>query len=264
MIFFKTDKYNFFKTFGIIFFLLLIVSSCISTKKLKYIQTKDKDNVTNEFIPQKKVAYKIQPNDDLYIKVTSLDEETYKFFNKESGNRQYMSNDASIYLNSYTVNDSGYVNFPFIGKILVKDLTIEQTKDLIQKYVNEYLNQATVFVKLVNYNITILGEVKKPGIYTVYNDKVNIMEALGFAGDLTDYGNRKNITLIRQTNQGSIVNYIDLTDKKILQSEYYFLMPGDIIYAQPMRAKSLGLRTFPFATLLSTITTLILVLNYIK
>ena len=200
----------------------------------------------------------------MYIKISGLDEETYKFFNKESSDRQYMSNNASIYLNSYAVDDSGYVNFPFIGKILVKNLTIEQTKELIQKNVSEYLNQATVFVKLVNYNITLLGEFKNPGIYTVYNDKISIMEAFGLAGDLTDYGNRKNITLIRQTNQGSIVNYIDLTDKKLLQSEYYFLMPGDIIYVQPMRAKSLGLRTFPFATLLSTITTLILVLNYIK
>ncbi|NTW33600.1 MAG: polysaccharide export protein, partial [Bacteroidetes bacterium] len=106
-------------------------------------------------------------------------------------------------------------------------------------------------------------EVIRPGIYKVYNTKINILEALGMAGDLTIYGNRKDIMLIRQNLPGKYT-FINLTDRNILNSNYFYLQPNDILYIKPNKSKFFGTIPFPFATVLSTITTLILVLNYVS
>jgi polysaccharide export outer membrane protein len=174
-----------------------------------------------------------------------------------------ISSDLSAYLNSFDVDDSGFVNLPLMGKILVKDLGISECQKAIQEKVNLYLKNALVIVKLLNFNITVLGEVTKPGTYKVYNNQVTILEALGLAGDLTMYGNRKQILLIRQNNPENTIT-IDLTDKKLLNSDYFYLQPNDVLYIKPNRSKLFGTNPFPFATVLSSITTLILVLNYLS
>ena len=117
-----------------------------------------------------------------------------------------MTNEASIYLNSYMINDTGYIDFPIIGKIFVQNQTINQIKDKIQVAVDEYLKETNVQVKLVNFKITMLGQVVRPGKYYVYQDNINIFEALGLAGDATDFANRRKITLVRETDKGSEIH----------------------------------------------------------
>jgi len=175
-----------------------------------------------------------------------------------------MNSDISVYLNSYSVNDTGYIFLPVIGNLYVKNKTIDSIKLLIQNSLEKYLRNPTVIVKLVNYNITVLGEVKKPGKFKVYQEQINIFDAIGLAGDLTDYGNRNNVLVIRQDTKGSTLHKIDLTDSNILESEYYFLMPNDIIYIEPLTAKSFGARTFSWSLALSTVTTFLVLLNYFK
>lgn len=247
--------------------IILLITSCIPQKRIVYLQDKNPEDTLTKFFREKVPEYKIQPGDNLYIKVHSLDEKTFSFFNNTGGSSQstqYLSNDISVYLNSYTVSDLGFVDFPFVGEIKVQNLTIDETKDLIQEIINKFLIETTITVKLVNYKITMVGEVRRPGEYSVYQENINIFEAISMAGDLTDYANRNEVALVRQTKNGAVIHRIDLTDNKILESEYYYLMPNDILYIKPLKGKQFAFANFPYAIMFSFISTTLLLINYFK
>lgn len=245
--------------------LILLFASCVPQKKIKYLQKMQEEDTTNLYANKRPLDYKIQPNDNLYIRIFSLDEKTYLFFNMvSSSNQNQYTNDASIYLNSYSVDKNGYIDFPILGQVFVKDMTVEQVRDALQAGVNEYLTETMVIVKMVNFNITMLGEVHRPGQMKIYQDEINIFEAISMAGDLTDYANRKKIALVRQTESGSKVIYLDLNQADILTSEYYYMMPNDIIYVSPLGIKQWGFAAFPYALVFSAISTALLLINYFK
>ena len=244
----------------------ILFSSCVPQKKIKYLQKQQAEDTTTLYLNKRIIDYKIQPKDNIYIRIFSLDEKTFMFFNKQSSGGGYndYANDASIYLNSYSVTTEGYIDFPIVGQVYVKDLTVEQVKNVLQQLINEYLNETTVVVKMVNFNITIVGEVARPGQYKIYQDEITIFEAFSMAGDLTDFANRDKIALIRSTKGGSKVYYLDLNSDKILSSEFYYLMPGDIIYISPLKIKQWGFAAFPYAVVFTAISTALLLINYFK
>jgi len=251
----------------LILIIFLTITSCVPQKKIKYFQRLQKEDTTSYFKNKHDVDYKLQPKDNIYVRVFSLDEKTYMFFNKQSGTNSYndYANDASIYLNSYSINSDGYIDFPVVGKVYIKDLTSDQVKDLLQKLVDEYLRETTVIVKIVNFRVTVVGEVSRPGEFRVYQDDLNVFEAISLAGDMTEFANRNKIAIIRKTKAGSTVRYIDLTSDKVLNSDYYYLQPNDIIYISPLGYKRWGLGSqFPWAIILSGVTTALLLINYIK
>lgn len=259
--------YRFSYSLFLLFFIAIaFLSSCVTQKQVKYLQKAQENDTSSVFLNKRMADYKLQTNDNLYIKIYSvMDEKSYSFFNKQS--TMYSSdyyNDASIYLNSYSVDDSGYISFPMVGKLFVRDLTVEQAKTLIQSMVNEFLKEANVSVKLVNFKVTVVGEVKNPREFTVYQEKVNIFEIISQAGDLTDFADRSKIAVIRQTPTGSRVVYLDLNSQKILTSEFYYLKPNDIIYVAPLGLKRWGFETFPWMLVFTGITTALLLLNYFK
>ncbi len=238
---------------------IFLITSCISQKKILYLQTKAKSDTVREYANKNDLQYKVQPKDNLFIKINSLDEKTYQFFNKQGGTSGYISDftsDASIFLNSYSINEEGNIDLPILGKIHVKDLTVTEVKNAIQKLIDEYLKETTVTVKLVNFNLTVIGEVIHPGEYKIYQDRINLFEAISLAGDMTDYANRMQVQLIRQTKSGSKVHFLDLTSDQILSSEYFYLMPNDIIYISPLGLKRYGFSQFPYAIVLTALTAL--------
>ena len=202
--------------------------------------------------------------------IGSFSQYTYTFFNKQSGAGNYYndySTDASIYLNSYTVNSNGSIDFPIVGKIYVMDMTIDEAKSAIQKLVDEYLKETTVVVKMVNFNITIVGEVFHPGKFRIYQDEITIFDAISLAGDMGTFAARNKVVLIRHVKEGSKVYYLNLNSDKILNSDLYYLMPNDIIYVPPLKSKQYGFEAFPYNVLLAaitTISTLILTLYTVK
>jgi polysaccharide biosynthesis/export protein len=245
-----------------------VLSSCVTQKQVKYLQKLQKEDTTSTFVSKwSSSSYKIQPHDNLYIRVVSLDEKSGVYFNKQTGANQSgyeYANDAAIYLSSYSVDDSGYVALPVVGKLYLRDLTLEQAKRLVQSMVDEYLKETIVIMKLVNFNITVVGEVRKPGQIKVYQDKITIFETLSMAGDLTDFADRARISLIRQERGKSRVIQMNLNSDKILNSEYYYMRPNDIIYVAPLGLKRWGFETFPWLVVLTAISTTILLANYIK
>ncbi|MDD5571712.1 MAG: polysaccharide biosynthesis/export family protein [Bacteroidales bacterium] len=246
-----------------LFFLIgiLVLSSCTPLKRMNYMQDKE----SSKEVKNNKATYnyKLQPRDVVYIRVLSIDEKLSKFFNVGDNSSAYTTN-MGVYISSFSVNDSGYVELPIVGKTLVRGLTLEEARSAVQKSINEYLNQATVIIKLVNFNVSVIGEVTRPGNFPILDEKVNIFQILGMAGDLTIYGNREKVMLIRTTNEGTNTFYIDLTDKNIINSEYFYLMPNDVIYVSTLKTKPLGFGTFPFSTILSAVTTFLLILNFMK
>jgi polysaccharide export outer membrane protein len=240
---------------------MMLLSSCISQKKVRMLQEKTIKDISANFENSKKTTYKLQVGDHLYIKVNSVDPKTSKVFQSDF---PINYTNTYLYLNSYTVNEEGYIHFSFIDKLYVRGLTIEQVRTLMQKSVNEYFKEANVFVKLVDFQVAVLGEVSSPGNFTIDKDQINIFQALGLAGGIKEFGNRKKITLVRQTLQGSEVHYLDLTDNSVLKSEYYYLLPNDILYVEPYSSKSFTFSTFPYSVILSSVSTLLLIFTYLK
>ncbi len=253
--------------------LIIVVSmltSCVSQKKILYFQNEtmlnDSTFTSIEYENERHFDYKVQPGDILYIKIASLDERFAAYFNTTNNNLGSSggnsSGNASLYLNGYNIDAEGYIDLPIIGKVQVKDKTIAEIQETVQLLMNEYLKETVVYVKLGVFNLTILGEVAKPGQYQVYQSDINIFQAMALAGNATDYANKSNIKIIHQTPKGSQIVRININDADVLSSPHYYLKPNDIIYVEPMKIKQYGFTTIPYGTVFSAISLLITLLTF--
>ncbi len=248
----KVNKYFLF-----LIFLGLLMASCVPQKKILYLQDLQEDDSTVNFINERSLDYLVQSGDNLYIKINSLEEKSTTYFNEVSGSNSNVSG-SNLYLNSYLVNDTGYFHFPSLGYIYVKDLTAEEIQFKLERRLTEYLINPLVIVRLASFRITLLGEFQNPGKYDVFQTNVNIFEAISMAGDMTDFAKRDHIAIIRQTTNGSKIVRVNLNDKRILASDYYFLMPNDIVYAEPVKAKQFVSTNFPYGLVFSVLSTVLL------
>jgi polysaccharide biosynthesis/export protein len=249
------------KTGFILFLAAMILSSCVPMKKIRYMQDpKNEAHARTEFQKQDTTPYLVHSGDNLYIKVNTLEDKNNYFADLKGVNEYYT--ESAIYLNSYTVNDSGYIEFPLIGKIMADNLTLEQIQKNLQLKVNEYIKNTVVIVKLANFRVSLLGEFLHPGKYVVYQDKINLFEAIALAGDMTDFARKNKVLLIRQSEDGVKTQRLNLNDYSIMESEYYYLMPNDIVYVEPLKGKQFAFSEFPYVLLLTTLTTTILFLDY--
>jgi polysaccharide export outer membrane protein len=255
-----------FKSFIWLGIIALFFTSCVPQKKMLYMQVHDNTDTFSIFKNERNIEYRVQPGDNLYIRVVTFDEKTTLLLNPLAGGGGGSSNanDAGVYLQSYTINDAGYLEFPMVGEMYVRNMNVNEIRDLLTEKLKEYLLELVVIVKLVNYNLTMLGEVNRPGQYKVYQTDINLFEAVSMAGDLTDFANRNKIAIIRQTKAGSVVIYVDMTKRDILSSEYYYLKPNDIVYAQPVRGKQFAFASFPYGVVFGFISTTILLINYFQ
>lgn len=241
--------------------IILLLSSCVSQKKVQLLQEKSVKDVSSGFVNSKNTAYHLQPGDQLYINVHSVDQKTNRLFQTDFPNPMTTTYQE---LNSYRVEEDGYINFSFIDKVYVKGLTVKEVNDLLQKTVNEYFKEATVVVQLVNYRVSVLGEVSNPGTFIIKNKQINILQAIAQAGGTENFSNVKKVMLVRQTLTGSEMHYLDLTDNGVLQSDYFYLLPNDVVYIEPLNSKSYAFKNFPYSLILSTISTAAIILALFK
>jgi polysaccharide export outer membrane protein len=246
------------------FFLLASVfglASCVNLKKTELLQKKTITDLEQEIKNDRSSVYKINSGDHLFIKVTSSDPQTSKFFQSDFPD---LMNPTYMFLNSHKVNRDGYVNYSFVDSIYVKGLTVEQARDEIQKSLGEYFKDVNAFVKLVNFQITILGDVGSPGTYTIDSEEINILQALGHAGGINEYGEAQKVMLVRKSPNGSIIEYIDLTDNGLLQSEYFYLLPDDVLYVSTRGSKPFAFSKFPYSMVFSLIASGLAIYGLIK
>lgn len=243
---------------------VIILSSCVPLRKTAYLRITDDADTVSNFINERKIDYRIQPGDNLYVKIVTLDATTTTLLNPLNLGGAGATNDAGIYLQSYTVNEAGYLDLPMIGEIFVRNMNVEEVKETVNEKLKEYLKELVVVVKLVNFNIVVLGEVERPGQYKVYQTDINIFEAVSMASDMTDFANAQKVSVIRQTKTGSKVEVIDMTKRSILSSEYYYLKPNDVVYVRPVKGKQFTFAQFPYGVIFGLISSTILLLNYFQ
>jgi len=257
---------NFFLV-GMISLFALNFTSCRSTKTMKYFQ--DVHDGVQKGIPSNAPAYLIKTDDNLYINIQSMNQEVTQLFSPSKtasyggGTQSDFGQLSSQYLNGYPVNQGGMILLPVIGEVSVVGMTEESAKDAIQKRVAEYYKDATVKVKILTYKITVLGEVRNPGVYYNYDKSITILDALGMANGTTDDASIRNVLVLRTTANGKKSYRLDLTGKNIMTSEAFFLLPNDVLYIEPDKYKNHNINTTVFSLSLAAISTTILILSYI-
>ena len=167
-----------------------------------------------------------------------------------------------LYPLRYNIDEEGYIELPIIGKIQVKDNTVAEIQEKVQLSMNEYLKETVVYVKLGLFNLTILGEVARPGQYQVYQSDINIFQAMALAGNATDFANKSKIKIIHQTPKGSQIVRVNINDADVLSSPHYYLKPNDIIYVEPLKSKQYGFTTVPYGTIFSALSLIITCITF--
>ena len=260
----KNTSWFSIKTFIWLSLIIIIISSCVPQKKMLYMRVREDADTLTEFKNAREVIYKVQNGDNLYIKIVSMDETTNQLLNPMGSGGGGGSGGGANYLNSYTVTEEGYLEFPLVGKIYVKNQTVEEITILLTEHLGDYIKEFVVIIKLVNFNITILGEVSSPGLYEIYQTDINLFEAIAMAGDMTDFSIRDDVTVIRKTKDGSKVRQVDMSRRSFLSSEYYYLQPDDIVYVKPIKMKQFAFTTFPYGMLFGTISFIIAMVALLK
>lgn len=210
--------------------LTLVMVGCASRKNIVYFQGEATtiDQLAEKYSP------KIQPDDMLVITVSARDFEATKLFNQVN---YYYQKEGEGRLVSYLVDADGYIEYPVIGKIQLGGLTRSEAMAKMKSLLAEYIVDPGVTISIANFRITVLGEVNTPGTFTLTNEKISILEALGLAGDLTINGVRNNVKVIREVEGKKEIHDVDLTSSQILNSPVYYLKQNDVVYVEPNKAQ---------------------------
>lgn len=212
---------------------MLIFCSCAQRRNLAYFsQFETQEN--NEKLQDRSV--KIQSNDLLRININSLNEEFNSLF---TINQQYERLRSTEEPTGYRVSKEGIVSIPVVGNMMVQGMTIEEVKEALTNELTKYVKDPIVDVKLLNFKVTVIGEVNSPSSFTIPGDNINLLEALGMAGDMTVYGKRDNVLIIRELEGKRIMKRLDLNRQGVLNDEFFNLKQNDIVYVEPDKSKAI-------------------------
>ncbi|MDO7852505.1 polysaccharide biosynthesis/export family protein [Hymenobacter convexus] len=244
---------------------LVLLSSCVAQRQLPYLQSPGYSTATATAVANARPSYRIQPNDVLSIRVQSPQPEFNELFNvTDARTAMFGSDPGTMFLSGYSVGEDGQITLPTVGALKVVGLDVPAVQALVQQRVGSFVRGANVVVKLLSFKLTVLGEVRSPGRYFVYNGQASVLEGLGLAGDLTEYGNRQNVKLIRQTPTGAQVVLLDLTDPALLASPYYYLLPNDALYVEPLKARAARANAGNLGLAFAGVSAIVLLLSFLK
>jgi len=256
-------------------FAIILIQSCATTKRnLVYFSNLPdsiayKVNINNELKPR------LGPGDALAIKVTTLNPDANILFNSGSLPMNNQSTGISSGVSStavlpdgYVVDNNGEIDFPVLGKVKLEGLTLEEAQNLIAQKVAQSAKKPIVNIRILNFKVTVIGEVARPGSFTISNNRINVLEALGLAGDMTPYAVRENVLVIHEKEGVRSMERLDLTDKKVFNSPFFYLQQNDIVYVQPenkLKVKQANPGRFQIWSLvISSLSTLALSIYYIS
>ena len=256
----------------ILFFAVMF--SCRSSKDLIFL----KDAANNEIIKGLSTEYILKPGDILYVSIKSMSPEVNSLFNPESGMEsgsgsgsgsssgygftRYTS-PSGAYLYGFELDTEGNIKLPIIGKVRVSDETLTRAELIVQKRADEFLKDAIVKVKLLNFKVTVTGEVRNPGTYYNYNNSITVIEALAMASGNTDFASIKKIMVVRRFPGGNKSYLLDLSKKNIYLSEAFYLQPNDYVIVQPDRYKNFQLNSQAYSLIFSSMSILLAVLGFV-
>lgn len=251
----------------------ILSTSCIPHKDIVYLQENATSADSLQVIVEQQKPYRVQINDILNIRVKALDQETVSIFNPSGEENLNADSAERAYFDGFTVDLHGNIRVPTLGYMNVLGYTVEEIQEMLEKKLLEeqFKEAANIFVtvKLAGLRYTANGDVNSPGSVTLFQERVNIFEALANVGDISDTGNRKEVKIIRQYPQGQKIHTLDLTDIHVMKSPYYHIQPNDLIYVKPLKQKTWGTGTTgresltTIFSIVSILTTTILLINRI-
>lgn len=216
----------------------VLFTSCVSNQDMIYLQNKEGQEVNSSITAIHSKPYRLQTNDVLSVTIKAIDPKLVTIFSP-SNQGEIGKSESALYFDGFRVDDHGNIRMPVLGEINVIGYTVEEVRDIIEKQLlADYFNkEASLFVtvKMAGFKYTITGEVGSKGTKILFQDRVNIMEAIANSGDINSTGNRKEVTIIRQLPTGTEMHTVDLTDINVMKSPYYFLQPNDFIYVKPLK-----------------------------
>ncbi len=240
-----------------LFLSLFLFSSCITNRNLEYLRLNNDLNASSY-----EKEYRLQVGDLLSVQISTTTEQQHDFFNKEhTSNSQLMIQNPYLY--GYLIKKDGYLELPSFGKVQAEGFTLQELENIIKQIATSYFEAPVVKLNIINFNITVLGEVNNPGNFKIVDSQTNLLYVLGLAGDITQYGDRKKIKIIRKGDMEDRVFYIDLTNKNILQDPDFMLHPYDIVFVSHMPKKFYALNNITNAVslILSSLTIFLLISN---
>jgi len=248
---------------------ILILSSCTSQKKLAYMSNLSETG-GEEYFTMSIPDYKLQPRDILYITIKGMtpDGSITDFLLSTRSNQgvNLTQSESGGYIYGYNVNSEGCIVLPEVGLIMVGGLTIEESRTKIQSSADKVFKNTLVDCKLLSFKFTVIGEVKAPGTYVNYNNYLTVLEAIGRAGGIGDFGRRDKVLVVRATGGGTKTYTLNLQKKELLTSQAYFLLPNDVIIIEPESKKIFNLNiptfSFIFTSVTAAVTTTLLLINF--
>jgi polysaccharide export outer membrane protein len=252
----------------ITFFLsiILLASSCSPTRNLAYFSDLQEQEIYKETIGNSTGPI-IQEDDLLSITVNSLNPEANSLFNRGTMQQAGTVTDFSIsrpnniHQEGYLVDKDGYIEYPVIGKLKLAGLTKEEAKNCLVSELQEYLKDPIVNIRYLNYKISVIGEVNRPSTFTIPSERINLLEALGMAGDMTAFGKRENVLIIREDRGVRTMTRVNLNSKELLNSPFFYLKQNDVVYVEPDKIRQVQASTNTRnLALFSTASTLIIII----
>lgn len=261
----KRNQKSFFLALPII--LLIGFTGCQSYRQIPYLQESDSTMLSTQPVESGPVTYdaRIMPNDLLTITVNTVDKEAAEPFNLIYPTGGTVTGGVNA-LQKYLVDNNGYINFPTVGMIHVQGKTRRQAEELILNSISRnFKEKPIIIVSFADFKVTVVGEVKNPGTFTIENEKVNILQALSLAGDMTIYGKRNNVKIFREHADGTKeVIQVNLNDRNMLHSQNYYLQQNDVLYVEPNKSRAQAAEIGPALTIgLSSVGILISITNLI-
>jgi len=251
----------FFRKINLILLLLSLIfsfSSCITNKDIEYFRT-TKDVSEIKLIADK---YMLQVGDLISVQISTVTNQQHDFFNKEqTSNSQLIVQNPYLY--GYLVTEDGFLDLPSLGKIKAVGFTLRELESIIKKIAVTYFEQPIIKLNIINFEVSVLGSVNKPGNFKIVNPNANVLYALSLANDVTEFANLKKIKIIRNSNELNRIFYVDLTDLKTLNNPNFMLQPNDVIYVPQLNKRFYTFSNLPslISLSISSITLYLLINN---
>jgi len=264
----NTSPFNYFKLLAAVL-LVSMLFACRNSKELIYLKN-SADNEKFKALQKGETEYIIKPGDILYVSIKSLEPEVNALFNPEEGSvmtvstqYQKFTTPAGAYLYGFEVDVKGNLQLPIIGAVPVSGNPISAVEGIVQGYADQYLKDAVVKVKLLNYKVTVLGEVKSPGVYYNYNNQFTVLDAIALANGNTDFANITRVMVVREEDGTSTSMMLNLSKKETFQSRGFYLHPNDYVFVEPDKHKNLQLNSQAISLVLSSVSVLLAVMGFV-
>jgi len=243
--------------------LLIVLTSCLSNRKIIYLQNLNTSSeiLFDDFIPFGSISsdYRLMPHDIVDIDFSSIDDEliqVFEFRTSRNFRQKQTSNVSSgdlLYFSGYSIDENGEIEMPIVGRIKIAGKTESEAQLVIQQEINKFFKEEVlVRLNLGGIHFTTLGEFKNPGFKTIMKNRVTILEAIAISGEANLFADRREMYIIRQYLNGSKIHQVNLNDRALLASPYYFIQPNDVLYLKPLKSRQLG-RNDSLASSISTI-----------